>query len=53
MQVTQEDTIWLSMAGFDAGYIYEYYIDQESEIPSNFQIIYNGDDIEINNYIYE
>lgn len=53
LQTTSEGTIWLSMAGYDAGYIYEYYIDQTSEFPSKFQIIHDGDDIEISSFVYK
>ncbi|XP_031340937.1 cilia- and flagella-associated protein 44-like [Photinus pyralis] len=52
LQVTDDDTIWLSVAGYDAGYIYEYDIDQTSEVPKRFQLIYDGVDMMINNYIY-
>lgn len=40
------------MSGYDAGYIYEYYIDQTTHIPAEFQIIYDGDDIEISSCVY-
>lgn len=53
LQSTPDDTIWLSMGGYDAGYIYEYSIDQTSDIPSRYIIIFEGDDTEINNFIYK
>ncbi|KAK4886372.1 hypothetical protein RN001_002643 [Aquatica leii] len=52
IQISPDNSIWLSMGGYDAGYIYEYYINQTSEIPSRFLIIYDGDDYPINNFIY-
>lgn len=53
MQLTPEDTIWLSMGGYDAGYIYEYKIDQIEETPFRFQMVQDGDDTEISSYIYK
>ncbi|RZC43160.1 thyroid receptor-interacting protein 11 [Asbolus verrucosus] len=52
MQSTEDDTIWLSMGGYDAGYIYEYKIDQKEEVPCRFKMVYDGDDIEISSYVY-
>lgn len=53
MQMTKYDTIWFSMAGFDAGYIYEYQMGQTSEIPYRFKMIEDADDIEIGSYVYK
>ncbi|KAG5898603.1 hypothetical protein JTB14_020979 [Gonioctena quinquepunctata] len=53
LKYTDEDTIWLSMAGFDAGYIYEYRIDQKEDVPLSYRMVYDGDDIEISSYIYD
>lgn len=52
MQSTPEKTIWLSMGGYDAGYIYEYEIGQKIDIPVKFRKICDGDDIEISSYVY-
>ncbi|KAK5643495.1 hypothetical protein RI129_007340 [Pyrocoelia pectoralis] len=52
MQITPDDSIWLSMAGYDAGYIYEYYMNQTTEIPARYLIIHDGDDYAINNFLY-
>lgn len=53
MQITPDDTIWISMAGYDAGYIYEYQMHQTSEIPFRFKMIDDADDLEISSYIYK
>lgn len=53
MQLTPDDTIWLSMAGYDAGYIYEYKINQTEEVPYRFKMVHDADDIEISSYIYK
>lgn len=53
MQITHENNIWLSMGGFDAGYIYEYNIKQKDVIPIKYTIICDSDDIEINSFIYK
>lgn len=53
MKMTPNDTIWLSMAGYDAGYIYEYQLDQTSDIPYKFKMIDDADDIEISSYVYK
>jgi WD40 repeat protein len=52
MQSTEDDTIWLSMGGYDSGYIYEYQIDQKSEVPYFFKMVDDADDIEISSYVY-
>ncbi|XP_017782969.1 PREDICTED: uncharacterized protein LOC108567166 [Nicrophorus vespilloides] len=52
IQHTADDTLWLSVGGYDAGYIYEYKIGQTEEVPYKFTLIHHGDDIEINNYAY-
>lgn len=53
LQSTEDDTIWLSMGGYDAGYIYEYNMKQKDIIPLKCTIICDGDDIEISNYVYK
>ncbi|CAG9822879.1 unnamed protein product [Phaedon cochleariae] len=53
LRYTEDDTIWLSMGGYDAGYIYEYRIDQKEEEPFRFQMVHDGDDIEISSYVYD
>lgn len=49
-QYTSNGTIWLSMGGYDAGYIYEYDFDQEG--PINCTVIPMAEDCEINTFIY-
>lgn len=49
-QYTSEGTIWLSMSGFDAGYIYEYKFGYEG--PIKCTPIPKADDVEINSYLY-
>lgn len=49
LKYTPRGTIWVSMAGYDAGYIYEYDFRQEN--PACCTAIPEGDDIEINSYI--
>lgn len=53
MKMTMNDTIWISMAGYDAGYIYEYQTEQTSEIPYRFKMVDDADDIEISTYVYK
>lgn len=50
IQFTSDNTLWLSMGGFDAGYIYEYQVD-DGDILS-FTLVPEADDIEIVSYIY-
>lgn len=50
VQYTKSDTLWLSMAGFDAGYFYEYSFDHEG--PLKCTPIANADNTEINSYVY-
>ncbi|KAJ8984434.1 hypothetical protein NQ317_012497 [Molorchus minor] len=52
LRYTEDETIWLSMAGYDAGYIYEYLIDQKDDAPFRFKMVKDGDDIEISSYVY-
>ncbi|KAJ8927184.1 hypothetical protein NQ314_020460, partial [Rhamnusium bicolor] len=52
LKYTDDKTIWLSMGGYDAGYIYEYLIDQKDDVPYRFQMVNDADDIEISSYIY-
>lgn len=49
-QYTSNGTIWLSMGGYDAGYIYEYDFDLEG--PINCTVIPRAENCEINSYIY-
>lgn len=51
LQYTSKKTIWLSMGGFDAGYIYEY-IFEGSENSVRATIIADGDDVEIHSFLY-
>lgn len=50
LQYTSKGTIWLSMAGYDAGYIYEYEFGKED--PVSCTMIPDGDDIEIHCFTY-
>lgn len=51
IQYTNQETVWLSMAGFDAGYMYEYPVPEKSKVirpePIKSTIICDGDDTEI------
>ncbi|XP_049940843.1 cilia- and flagella-associated protein 44-like [Schistocerca serialis cubense] len=44
------DIIWLSMGGYDAGYMYEYKFGEEDPVCST--MIADADDIEINYFLY-
>lgn len=48
LRYTVRDTIWVSMAGYDAGYIYE--LDFQAAEPVCSTIIADADDIEIHSY---
>ena len=50
IQVTNDNTLWLSVAGFDAGYIYEHSMEDGDLV--SFTLIPEADDIEIHSYIY-
>lgn len=50
IQFTSDNTLWISVAGYDSGYIYEYQI-EDGEIVS-FNPIPDADDIEIHSYVY-
>ncbi|XP_066257532.1 cilia- and flagella-associated protein 44 [Euwallacea similis] len=52
LKYTSNNTIWLSMAGYDAGYIYEYYIDQKDTVPVRFRLLEGADDMEVSTYVY-
>ncbi|KAI4492234.1 hypothetical protein M0802_009924 [Mischocyttarus mexicanus] len=51
IQYTNQETVWLSMAGFDAGYMYEYPVPKKDiiieEEPVKSTMIYDADDTEI------
>ncbi|KAL2740588.1 cilia- and flagella-associated protein 44 isoform X4 [Vespula squamosa] len=51
IQYTNQETVWLSMAGFDAGYMYEYPVPEKNKVigpePIKSTIICDGDDTEI------
>lgn len=55
-QYINRDIIWLSMAGFDAGYIYEYIspevFEAIGEQPVKSTVIHDADDIEIRSYLF-
>lgn len=50
------DTIWLSMAGFDAGYMYEYLSPEVAETigeePVRSTVIHDADDTEIRSCLF-
>lgn len=48
LRYTLRDTIWVSMAGYDAGYIYE--LEFNAAEPTRATIIAEADDIEIHSY---
>lgn len=50
LQYTPDETVWLSMSGYDAGYVYEYSFGKTE--PISCTIIPNGDDIEIHSFLY-
>lgn len=50
IQFTSDNTLWLSMGGFDAGYIYEYNPDTGELVSCT--LIDDADDIEIHSYMY-
>lgn len=49
IRYTANNTIWVSMGGYDAGYIYELTIGNSQPVRST--IIKEGDDIEIHSYL--
>ncbi|XP_046809374.1 cilia- and flagella-associated protein 44 [Lucilia cuprina] len=49
IRYTSDNTIWVSMGGYDAGYIYELTIGSNAPVRST--IIKEGDDIEIHSYL--
>lgn len=55
-QYISRDVIWLSMAGFDAGYMYEYPSPEITEAvvkePFKSIAIYDADDIEIRSCLF-
>ncbi|XP_072743964.1 cilia- and flagella-associated protein 44 [Anoplolepis gracilipes] len=55
-QYISQDVIWLLIAGFDAGYIYEYSSPEVSEIimekPIKSTMIHDADDIEIRSCLF-
>lgn len=50
IQVTSDNTLWLSVGGYDAGYIYEYSV-EGGELLS-YTLIPEADDIEIATFTY-
>nr|XP_029730533.1 LOW QUALITY PROTEIN: cilia- and flagella-associated protein 44-like [Aedes albopictus] len=51
VQYTEEDTLWLSMAGYDAGFVYEYEFDDED--PVSCTPVPGAEDTEITTYLYD
>ncbi|XP_066154142.1 cilia- and flagella-associated protein 44 isoform X2 [Euwallacea fornicatus] len=52
LKYTNDNTIWLSMGGYDAGYIYECCIDQKDTVPMRFHLLEGADDMEVSTYVY-
>lgn len=50
LQYTPENTIWVSMGGYDAGYIYEISFKNDAEVRST--PIPGAEDVEITSYLY-
>ncbi|CAG9858658.1 unnamed protein product [Phyllotreta striolata] len=54
LQYTDDDTIWVSMSGYDAGYIYEYSMGQEEPaVPLRCTLIDGAADTEIFSFAYD
>lgn len=49
---TPDDTLWLSMGGYDAGYIYEYKMTHKHNVAVRSTMVYEADDIELHEYLY-
>ncbi|XP_030750373.1 cilia- and flagella-associated protein 44 [Sitophilus oryzae] len=52
LKYTDKKNIWLSMGGYDAGYIYEYRINQKELVPLRFRLIDGAEEMEISTYLY-
>lgn len=56
VQYISHDTIWLSMAGYDTGYMYEYPSPEVTEIigkePIRSTMIYDADNTEIRSCLF-
>lgn len=50
LQYTNENSVWISMGGYDAGYIYEFQFDKA--LPMKCTAIKNATDTEITTYLY-
>ena len=50
IQYTNTESLWISIGGYDAGFIYEYNFD--SSEPLSCVMIPDADDVEIHSYIY-
>jgi len=48
---TPKDTIWLSVAGYDTGYLYEFVMHKEE--PIQYTMIDDTDGVEICSYLYK
>ncbi|XP_053686558.1 cilia- and flagella-associated protein 44 [Sabethes cyaneus] len=51
VQYTAENTLWLSMGGYDAGFVYEYGFDDED--PLSCTPVHGAEDTEITAYLYD
>lgn len=50
IQFTSDNTIWLSVGGFDAGYVYEYQFEDGDMV--SFTPVPDADEIEMHSYMY-
>ncbi|XP_055535978.1 cilia- and flagella-associated protein 44 isoform X2 [Wyeomyia smithii] len=51
VQYTEENTLWLSMGGYDAGFVYEYGFDDED--PISCTPVHGAEGTEITTYLYD
>lgn len=52
IQHTVDNTLWVSMAGYDAGFIYEYKLGQSDPVPFRFMSIPGAENTDVANYVY-
>ncbi|XP_049825621.1 cilia- and flagella-associated protein 44 isoform X2 [Aethina tumida] len=52
LMYTEYNTVWVSMSGYDAGYIYEFFIEIPDPKPIRFRMIEDADDIEIYSFVH-
>ncbi|XP_055610904.1 cilia- and flagella-associated protein 44 isoform X2 [Uranotaenia lowii] len=51
IQYTKSNTLWLSMGGYDAGFVYEYDFDDED--PISCTPVAGAEDVEITKFLYD